>query len=176
MSHGIHLEIQFTDDRSKIVKSVNTDRLVWLDYGVSIDVDTIKKLALEDFPDGYKVLIAPCVLDEIDWDLFKKKTITGSTEPANQRGLKFDTMISQPIKKNGTADFISSVSDGRVFAIECKSIQRKLRDANTHFKTFDQLKKLGVKIGVLCTSSVLCHYVYESIGNILESSGVRAGP
>lgn len=179
MSQNVHLEIQFVSDRNsyiqKIIKST-PERLVWLDYGVSVDVDILKKLALEDIPDGYKVLVTPCVLDEIDWELFRKKTLEGSTEPVNQRGLKFDTVIGPVIKKNGTADFVSSVTDCRVFAMDCKAVQKKLRDADAQFKSFEHLKKIGVKIGVLCTKSVLCHHVYESIGNILESSGVRTGP
>lgn len=179
MSKNIHLEIQFVTDRStlhKCIKSSSCERLLWLDYGVSIDLDTIKKLALEDFPDGYKVMVVPCVTDEVDWELFRKKTLDGSTEPVNQRGLKFDTTVGQVIKKNGTSDFVSSTTDGRVFALDCKAVQKKLRDVDSPFKSLEHLKKIGVKIGVLCTNTVLCHYVYESIGNILESSGVRAAP
>ena len=177
MSQNITLEIHFVADRSGIQKFMkSSERLLWLDYGVSIDVDTLKKLATEDFPDGYKVLVAPCVLEGVNWEMFKKKTLEGSTEPANQRGLAFDTVVV-PQKKNApVAEFVSSTTDCRVFSIECKGVLKKLRDADAQFKTFDHLKKLGVKIGVLRTSSVLCHYVYESVGNILESSGVRTGP
>lgn len=180
MSDGVHLDIQFVSDRNtniqKIIKSSSSERIVWLDYGVSIDVQTIKKLAFEDFPDGYRAMVVPCVTDDVDWELFKKKTLEGNTEPVNQRGLKFDTTVGPVIKKNGTADYVSSITDCRVFAMDCKAVQRKLRDADATFKSFEHLKKIGVKIGVLCTSPVLCHYVYESIGNILESSGVRTVP
>lgn len=177
MSNNVSLEIHFVADRSGIQKFMkSSERLLWLDYGVSIDVDTLKKMAIEDFPDGYKVLVAPCVLEGVNWEMFKKKTLEGSTEPANQRGLAFDTVVV-PQKKNApVAEFVSSTTDCRVFSIECKGVLKKLRDADAQFKTFDHLKKLGVKIGVLRTSSVLCHYVYESVGNILESSGVRTGP
>lgn len=177
MANNIALEIHFVTDRSGIQKFMkSSERLLWLDYGVSIDVDTLKKMAIEDFPDSYKVLVAPCVLEGVNWEMFKKKTLEGSTEPANQRGLAFDTVVV-PQKKNApVAEFVSSTTDCRVFSIECKGVLKKLRDADAQFKTFDQLKKLGVKIGVLRTSSVLCHYVYESVGNILESSGVRTGP
>jgi hypothetical protein len=180
MSHGITLEIHFVTDRSGIQKFMkSSERLLWLDYGVSIDVETLKKLALNDFPEGYKVLVAPCVLEGIDWEIFRKKTLDGSNEPANQRGLKFDTVVSPAPKKfadAGIADFVSSSTDCRVFSLECKGILKKLRDGDAQFKSFDQLKKLGVKIGVLRTCAPLCHYVYESIGNILESSGVRTAP
>jgi hypothetical protein len=173
------MEIHFVTDRSGIQKFMkSSERLLWLDYGVSIDVDTLKKLATEDFPDTYKVLVAPCVLEGVNWEMFKTKTLEGSTEPVNQRGLSFDTVAAPPQKKNTqhVSDFVSSSTDCRVFSLECKGVLKKLRDADAQFKSFDQLKKLGVKIGVLRTSSVLCHYVYESIGNILESSGVRTGP
>jgi hypothetical protein len=180
MSKGIQLEIHFVPDRSGIQKFMkSSERLLWLDYGVSIDVDTLNKLAIDDFPDGYRALIAPCVLEGVDWEMFRKKTLEGSKEPANQRGLRFDTVATPASKKMtelGISDFVSSSTDGRVFSLDCKPILKKLRDGDTQFKTFDQLKKLGVKIGVLGTCSVLCHYVYESIGNILESSGVRTGP
>lgn len=181
MSKGIQLDIHFVTDRSNIQKFMKScDRLVWLDYGVSVDVDTLKKLAFEDFPEGYKALVAPCVLEGVDWDMFKKKTLEGSTEPVHQRGLRFDTTVAPAPKKvsdAGISDFVSSVTDGRVFSIDCKGVLKKLREGGgTDFKSFEHLKKIGVKIGVLRTSSVLCHYVYESIGNILESSGVRTAP
>lgn len=181
MSKGVQLEINFVTDRTNIQKFLKScDRLLWLDYGVSIDVDTLKKLAFEDFPEGYRALVAPCVLEGVDWEMFKKKTLEGSTEPVHQRGLRFDTTVSPAPKKvadAGVADFVSSTSEPRVFALDSKGILKKLREGGgSDFKSFEQLKKLGVKIGVLRTSSVLCHYVYESIGNILESSGVRTGP
>jgi hypothetical protein len=179
MSKNVNLEVNFVTDRSGIQKYIkSSERLIWLDHGVSIDLDTLKRLT-DEFPEGYKVLVAPCVLDEIDWDLFKKKTLEGSVEPVHQRGLKFDTVTTPVSKKqigDSLADFVSSSTDCRVFAMDCKAIQKKLRDADTQFKSFEQLKKIGVKIGVLRSCSVLCHYVYESIGNILESSGVRTGP
>jgi hypothetical protein len=179
MSKNINLEINFVTDRTGIQKYIkSSERLVWLDYGVSIDLETLKRF-MDEFPEGYKVLVAPCVTDEIDWDLFKKKTLEGSDEPVHQRGLRFDTVTTPASKKindNTLADFVSSSTDCRVFAIDCKAVQKKLRDADTPFKSFEHLKKIGVKIGVLRSCTVLCHYVYESIGNILESSGVRTGP
>lgn len=181
MSKNINLEIQFVTDRSQLQKCMKTscERLLWIDYGVSIDMDALKRLAVDDFPEGYKVLTAPCVLEGVDWEMFKKKTLEGSNEPVNQRGLKFDTVTEPASSKklrDTLADFVSSTTDCRVFCMDCKAVLKKLRDSDTQFKSFEHLKKLGVKIGVLRSCPVLCHYVYESIGNILESSGVRAGP
>ena len=174
MSKGIHLEINFVSDRTCIHKHMkNCDRLIWIDYGTSIDLDTLQKF-VEDFPDGYKVLVAPSVIEGVDWATFKKKTLENSPEPVHQRGLKFDTIITPTTKP--IAEFVSSTSDGRVFAIDTKPVLKKLREVDSQYKSLEHLKKNGVKIGVLRTCTVLCNYVYESVGNILESTGVRAGP
>ena len=92
------------------------------------------------------------------------------------KNIKFDIEFAQKKSSVGISDFVSSETDCRVFALDCKPVLKKLRDADTQFKSFDQLKKLGVKIGVLRSATVTCHYVYECIGNILDSSGVRTGP
>lgn len=174
MSKGIHLEINFVSDRSSIHKQMKScDRLIWIDYGTSVDMDIIQRMC-GDFPDGYKVLIAPCVLEGVDWAMFKKKTLENSKEPVHQRGLHFDTKIVPTDKQ--IAEFVSSTTDGRVFVIDTKHVLKKLRDADSQYKSMEHLKKIGVKIGVLRSCSVVCHYVYECVGNIMESSGVRMGP
>lgn len=174
MSKNVHLEVTFVQDKGSLYKQMKScDRLIWIDYGTSVDLDTLKSF-VDDFPENYKVLIAPCVLEGVDWAMFKKKTIEGSTEPVHQRGLRFDTEFLQGNK--AIVDFVSSTTDGRVFAIDTKPVLKKLRDADSQYKSMEHLKKIGVKIGVLRSRSVICHYVYESIGNILESSGVRTGP
>ena len=80
-------------------------------------------------------------------------------------------MIPVP-KKTDIMEYISG--NCRIFALESKQVLKKLRDSSSDFKSFEQLKKLGLKIYVLKSAPVTCHYVYECIGNILESSGVRA--
>lgn len=178
MSKNIDLDIQFLQDRTNIHKLIkNCDRFVFLDYGVSIGQDVIQKLGTDDFPDGYKALVVPCVIGEINWEQFKKKTLEGSHEPVNQRGLVFDVVTEPAPKKYGDSlyDFVSSSTDCRVFALDSKGILKKLRDVDSQFKSFEHLKKIGVKIGVLRSAPVTCHYVYECIGNILDSSGVRTG-
>lgn len=169
---NLNLEVSFVQDKQSALKNMKKcDRLIFFDYGTSVDNDTLKTF-ISDFPDGYKVLIAPCVLEGVDWNQFKKKTLEGSSEPAYQRGLKFDTTTLPTNKPIG--DFVSSTTDGRVFAIDTKPVLKKIRDDG--FKSFEHLKNSGVKIGVLRTSTVTCHYVYESIGNIIESLGIRTGP
>jgi len=44
---------------------------------------------------------------------------------------------------------------------------------NNAEEMFDSLRKLGVKIGALSTATVICHYTYECLGNILETGGIQ---
>lgn len=179
MSKNIDLDIQFLTERNGFHKLIkNCDRFVFLDYGVSVGLDVIQKLGVEDFPEGYKALVVPCVTGEVNWEKFKKKTLEGSNEPANQRGLEFDVVSEPAPKKFGDTlfDFVSSSTDCRVFALDSKSVLKKLRDSDSQFKSFEHLKKIGVKIGVLRSAPATCHYVYECIGNILDSPGVRQSP
>lgn len=181
MSKDILLDIQFITERDsqtihKFLK--NCDRFVFLDYGVSVGLDVIQKLSIDEFPEGYKVLTVPCVTDNVDWEMFKRKTLENSTEPVNQRALTFDIVTEPAHKKHGDKlyDFVSSSNDCRIFSVDTKSVLKKLRDADSQFKSFEHLKKIGVKIGVLRSAPVICHYVYECLGNILDSSGVKAIP
>lgn len=179
MSKNIDLDVQFLTERNGFHKLIkNCDRFLFLDYGVSVGLDVIQKLGVEDFPEGYKALVVPCVTGEVNWEKFKKKTLDGSNEPVNQRGLDFDVVTEPAPKKFGDTlfDFVSSSTDCRVFALDSKSILKKLRDVDSQFKSFDHLKKIGVKIGVLRSAPAICHYVYECIGNILDSPGVRHAP
>jgi hypothetical protein len=41
---------------------------------------------------------------------------------------------------------------------------------------FKTLKNIGIKIGVMSEAIVVCHFVHECFGNILEASGVRLEP
>ena len=41
---------------------------------------------------------------------------------------------------------------------------------------FDCLMRIGVKIGVASEASIICHFVHECFGNILEASGVKLQP
>lgn len=179
MSKNIDLDVQFLTDRNSFHKLVKgCDRFVFLDYGVSVGLEVIQKLGIDDFPEGYKALVVPCVTGEVNWDQFKKKTLEGSNEPVNQRGLTFDVVTEPAPKKHSENlyDFVSSSTDCRIFALDSKAILKKLRDVDSQFKSFEHLKKIGVKIGVLRSSPAICHYVYECIGNILDSPGVRTGP
>lgn len=181
MQRGIHLEIHFVDDKSTLPKVIKTgDRIFWLDYGTSLNQDILPKV-IEPFEKGLQVLVFPSVKEGINWDRFVKKTAAGSTEPAHQRGLEFDTEVG---KKLAPGIYECKKSSARVWAMDAKPVDKKLRSGkdpvklplDDNEKMFDCLSQLGVKIGVATEAEIICHYIHECFGNILEASGVKLGP
>jgi hypothetical protein len=173
MQRGLNLEIQFHADKTtfhKAMKSTHDDKMIWLDYAVSVNKETLEHL-LDNTT--HKIVVIPCILEGIDWEKFKHAT----DEPVYQRGLHFDTIASHSSKKKAVAEFESSVNDCRIICLDPKYVVKKLKDAGTEYKSLVHLKNtLNIRIGVLKGEEVTCHYVHECFGNIIESSGVRVAP
>jgi hypothetical protein len=181
MVKGIHLEIHFVDDKSTLPKIIKTgERIIWFDYGMNLDEGSLYK-AVDPFDKGIQILVFPAVLEGINWDQFKKKTLAESTEPASQRALTFDTEVG---KKLADGLYECTKTSARVWAMDSKPVDKKLRGDKVPIKLptdsneamFDKFRAIGVKIGVLSTATVICHYVHECFGNILEASGVQLTP
>ena len=180
MNNNVQLSINFHSDNSQVQKIIKaSDKFVFIDYGCSIGAETIPKL-LSDFPENIKALVVPTVMEGVDWAQFKKKTLEKSTEPINQRALKFNISVCQKEIAPGISEYLDHVQDARVYSLDCKAVLKKLRDENTKFTEetviLSKLKKLKLKIGVLTQDSVICYYSYECQGNILESMGIHTGP
>jgi len=164
-----HLDVHFVADKSTLSKLIkNGERIIWMEYGTNLDTDSIAK-ALDAFEHGLNVLVFPSVKEGINWDRFVRRTKAGSTEPAQKRG----TGIYECLK-----------TSARVWAMDAKPVDKKIRGGkvpvvlplHNNEALFDCLKKEGVKIGVLSTATVICHYVHECLGNILEAAGVQVNP
>lgn len=175
-----HIEVHFVENLHAISKLIKTgERIVWFDYGTNIDESTLPAF-FEPFDKEVRVLVAPAVKDEIDWDMFHEKTIAGSKEPVQQRALTFDTDVG---KKLNDGLYEVTKTSARVFAIEPKQIDKKIRGGKVPIKLntdsygefFDQLLKLGIKVAASTKSQVTCHYIHECSGNILEAPGVVVG-
>lgn len=182
MQRGIHLEIHFVEDRSTLPKLIKSgERLFWMDYGTNLNNEILHKV-IEPFDKGVQVVVFPSVKEGINWDQFVKKTKEGSTEPANQRGLAFDTTVG---KKLADGLYECDNTNARVWAMDTKPVDKKLRGGKEPIKLplegppeimFKTLKNLGIKIGVMSEAIVVCHFVHECFGNILEASGVKIEP
>jgi hypothetical protein len=178
VTQNIHLEIQFVKDMSVLPKLLKTgERIIWFDYGTNIDSDSMKYL-LGSFEPSVRVLVCPAVKEGVDWDMFKRKTLAGSKEPEEQRGLHFDTEVTKKIS-DGVYEVKST--SARVWAMDSKPIDKKLRgekiqvklDTSSYENMFRQIQNFGIRIAALTKAQVLCHYQYKCSGNILETTGVQ---
>lgn len=154
---NIHYTVHFIQENTDLKKYLkHADRLIFLDYGASFDRESLNPLCSE-FPKGYNVLVFPAVKSSIDWSAFKKKTVEGSSEPAEQRGLEFDTEVHRKI-----SDFYYEVKETkpRIWAANPKKLKDHPLDPNV---------KKCAWVDAKCTM----HYTHECIANILETSGIQ---
>ena len=181
MQRGLHIEIHFVEDKSTLPKIIKTgERIFWMDYGTNLNTEELSRVVMP-FDNGVQVLVFPSVKEGIDWAMFAKKTVEGSTEPAAQRGLAFDTEVG---KKLADGIYECTKTSARVWAMDAKPVDKKLRGGKTPINLplgdnqtmFDCLRTHGIKIGAATNANVVCHFVHECFGNILESSGVTLEP
>lgn len=181
MMKRVHLEIHFVTDLSGLPKLIKTgERILWFDYATNLDEPSIRTI-FEPFEKDIRVLVYPAVLESIDWDMFRKKTLANSTEPVSQRALTFDTTVG---KKLADGLYDVTATSARVWVMDSKPIDKKLRGDKVQIRLptesyeamFDcLLKKLGVKIAAATKAQVICHFTHECLGNILETPGVYVG-
>jgi hypothetical protein len=181
MQRGTHLEIHFVDDKSSLPKLIKTgERIFWMEYGTNLNNEILSKI-FEPMPKGTSVLVFPSVKEGINWDQFAQKTKAGSTEPSHQRGLAFDTEVG---KKLTDGVYECTKTSARVWVMDAKSVDKKLRGGKVNVvlpltdneAMFSRLMSLDVKIGVASEATVICHFVHECFGNILEAAGVELAP
>ena len=87
MVNSLDLNIHFANNREGLGKYVEKGNpVLFLDYGTSLDEETLETIVKNQ--DSFLVFPAP--LEGVDWELFRKKTLSGSKEPVSQRALRFD--------------------------------------------------------------------------------------
>jgi len=153
------------------------DRIFFIDFGIQVDDESMKNVIASN--DGYGVIVFPGVKEGINWDNFKKKVTENYSEPIEQMGLEFDTEVVAKISND-----IYSVkqTEAKAWVLMSKQVLKNIRDKRTglykiHPKLitmFSKFKEHGVKI-VAYTAAKLVHtYSHECLGNIVNSSGVKA--
>lgn len=170
---GHQINIQFVSDASQLPRIMkNSERVLWVDYGASLDVESFDKIF-----EKTEITVFPAVTEGIDWPLFKSKIQNGSSEPISQMGLNFDTVVDRKIS-DGMYTVTKTVPS--VWVMDCKAVTAKVRDAKgeglklpyTIEEIFQKFVDKKVKIQAYTKCNVLKHYSYECIGNILEAVGV----
>jgi hypothetical protein len=181
MQRGVHLEIHFVDDKATLPKMIKTgERIFWMEYGTNLNNEILSKV-FEPMPKGTSVLVFPSVKEGINWDQFAQKTKAGSTEPSHQRGLAFDTEVG---RKLADGIYECTKTSARVWLMDAKPVDKKLRGGKMNVvlpltdneAMFSRLMGLELKIGVASEATVVCHFVHECFGNILEAAGVELAP
>jgi len=178
-------EINFVKDnqveKNKFLlkKLKSTDRVLVLDYGISLDIESIKKI-FSKFEQGFHLQVFPCVSENIDWNMFKTKVTKDSKEPLEQMGMNFDTEVSKKISDD---NYVITKTAPRAWVADSKQIFRCLKDKkgdiiklpNTNEEFFEKLLTKGVKMYAFAAAKPIISYQHECVGNILESANVNKG-
>ena len=158
---------------SCIVKSLkNSDRVVFIDYSICIDEQSIDLMLNNEWPQGYHGIVFPCVKEGVNWDMFRKKVKDGCDEPYSQMGLEFDTDVKTKMK-DGFWTIDSTCP--KVWALNSKSVIKTLREKKGDgiklpYNRQEMFSKL--KICAFTKAKVTATYTHECLGNILETAGI----
>ena len=122
------------------------------------------------------MVVFPSVVEGVDWDMFRKKTEAGSTEPVHQRALNFDTEVGKKIA--GTDLYDVDMTSARVWVMDSKPIDKKLRGQtfDSYDSLFSKIKTAGIRVAAYTEAIVVRHFTHECLGNILEMPGVMMNP
>ena len=159
----------------KYMKSA--DRILFIDFGVSLDEGSIGQVLADN--NGVGCVVFPGVTEGIDWDLFKTRVKEGSTEPVEQMGLHFDTKVG---KKVGDDLYQVDKTGARAWVMMCKHVLKCVKDKRTNEckvpprmeQMFTKFKELGVKINAFTASKLTMTYTHECVSNLLNAAGVKA--
>jgi hypothetical protein len=185
MENGHQHQIVFVDDHYMTKNKALTahlstsDRLLWIDYSVAFDDETIKKI-IKPFEQGCQGLVFPALkTDSINWELFKQKVLEGtSTEPVQQYAFEFDTVLHKKIK-----DHIYSIkeTDPKCFCVDAKHVYKAFRNKKgevqkvpySFFEFFNVLRDQSLKIYAFTDCQITLTYPHECFGNILNCAGIK---
>jgi hypothetical protein len=172
----IHIEYVFVEGLSSLPKLMKTgERIVWFDYGTNLDQASIPRL-LSTMEKDIKVVVFPAVTEGVDWDMFRKKTEAGSSEPVYQRALSFDTEIDKKI--TGTDLYDVKTTSARVWVMESKPVDKKLRGHtfDSYDSLFSKIANAGIRVAAYADAVVVRNFTHECSGNILQMPGVMMNP
>jgi hypothetical protein len=176
----VPVEYMFVEGLDALPKLVKTgERIVWFDYGTNLDHDSIPRV-LAPMDKDIRVVVFPSVVEGVDWDMFRKKTVEGSTEPIHQRALTFDTEVTKKVV--GTDLYDVDKTSARVWVMDSKPIDKKLKSAqknlscDSYESLFTQLKSNNLRVVALPSATVIRHFTHKCLGNILEMPGVMMNP
>lgn len=149
------------------------DRVLFFDFGIGVDDGTLDQVF--EPHENVGCLVFPGVKEGIDWDMFKKKIRSESTEPASQMGLTFDTEVGKKVSEN---IYNVVTTEPRVWILNTKNVLKSIKDKKTgnwkiYPKMFEKFKEQGVRIYAFTASKLTLTYTHECLSNILNAAGVK---
>ena len=174
---SIDNEITYVDDEpfqkaDMVQKYMKThDRIIFIDFGISMDDATIAQCFEPHEHVG--CLVFPGVKEGVDWELFKSKVKSESTEPIGQMGLNFDTEIGMKI-----SDDIYRVksTEAKAWMMNTKNVMKTLKKSGgvkVYAKMFEKFLEQDVRIYAFTASKLTMTYTHECVSNILNAAGVK---
>jgi hypothetical protein len=186
MEKGHQHHIIFVDDnyetRNKSLTTYisSTDRLLWIDYSVAFDTNTIATIVAPFEPGCHGVIFPAIKPDTLNWNTFSEKIKSETvTEPLHQYAFEFDTVLNKKIKDNL---YSIKETDPKCFCLDSKHIYKSLRNKKgetqkipySFSEFFDSLIKKGVKVYAFTDCELILTHPHECFGNILNCAGIQA--
>jgi hypothetical protein len=168
--------VYVTDDpfeKARIIEQYmkSHDRIIFIDFGIGIDEETIAQCF--DNHDHVGCLVFPGVKEGVDWDLFKAKVKEGSTEPVNQMGMHFDTEVDKKISDN---IYNVTKTNARAWMMNTKHVYKTLsknKDTKISPKMFEKFLRQNVRVYAFTAAKLTMTYTHECVSNILNAAGVK---
>jgi hypothetical protein len=168
--------VYVTDDPFEKARTIEQymkshDRIIFVDFGVGLDEESISQCF--DKHEHVGCLVFPGVKEGIDWGLFKAKVKDGSSEPVSQMGMHFDTEINKKISSN-----IYNVTStrARAWMMNTKPVYKTLaknNDTKISANYFEKFLRQNVRIYAFTAAKLTIIYTHECISNILNAAGVK---
>ena len=178
LQKNINNQITYVDDdpfqkAEAVQKFMKTcDRIIFIDFGISLDDDSIKQCF--EPHDTVGCLVFPGVKEGVDWGLFKAKINDGSSEPVTQMGLHFDTEVGMKISED---IYRVKTTEARAWVMNTKNVTKALKKSGDgtkiYAKMFEKFVEQGVRIYAFTASKLTMTYTHECLSNILNAAGVK---
>jgi hypothetical protein len=166
-------EITYVDDdpykkAEAIQKYMKTcDRIIFIDFGVGVDDGSLDQCFEPHEHVG--CLVFPGVKEGINWDQFKTKVQEGSSEPASQMGLDFDTEIGKKVSKD---IYHVTSTKSKAWFLNTKNVSKK-SGWKISPKFFEKFISDGVRVYAFTAAKLTMTYTHECLSNILNAAGVK---
>ena len=178
LQKNINNQITYVDDdpfqkAEAVQKFMKTcDRIIFIDFGIGLDDDSIKQCF--ESHDTVGCLVFPGVKEGVDWGLFKAKIEDGSSEPVTQMGLHFDTEVGMKISED---IYRVKTTEARAWVMNTKNVTKALKKSGDgtkiYAKMFEKFVEQGVRIYAFTASKLTMTYTHECLSNILNAAGVK---